>query len=74
MGNKIYAVRHGKKTGIFTKWEDCRENVIGVWMLNLDHSDHWKMRMHIYWERTLIPISNRTEKGVKEEIILLLFL
>lgn len=30
MGNKIYAVRHGKETGIFTKWEDCRKNVIGV--------------------------------------------
>ena len=30
MGKKIYAVRNGKETGIFTKWEDCKENVIGV--------------------------------------------
>lgn len=28
--NKFYAVKNGKKTGIFTSWAECEENVKGV--------------------------------------------
>ncbi len=30
MPKKIYAVRHGKVTGLFTEWDACRESVQGV--------------------------------------------
>ena len=29
MGNKFYAVRKGKKTGIYTTWDECKEQVDG---------------------------------------------
>lgn len=29
MGNKFYAIKSGKKTGIFTTWNECKELVIG---------------------------------------------
>ena len=29
MAKKYYAVRVGKKPGIYEKWDDCRQNVHG---------------------------------------------
>lgn len=29
MANKYYAIRKGKKTGIFTNWDECKEYVLG---------------------------------------------
>ncbi|MEN1967843.1 ribonuclease H family protein [Lentibacillus sp. N15] len=30
MAKKFYAVKKGKKTGIFTSWDECKRNVLGV--------------------------------------------
>lgn len=29
MANKFYAVRNGRKTGIFTSWSECQQSIIG---------------------------------------------
>ena len=33
MAKKIYAVRAGKKTGLFTTWEECKANVLNTRLL-----------------------------------------